>query len=112
MTNITKEDELSSDKERTLERMLRKLFAYASTPEGSAELESISTVYAELKNKISLRLQSTLTQDEERALAFIERCRKEGGRASVRAVAAHLGFKSSRTGAKVVNRLREHGVIS
>lgn len=58
-----------------------------------------------------LGAHSSLLPQELRALAFIQTALKKGQSPSVRAVATASGFRSSRTGMRLLNALVEKGVL-
>jgi hypothetical protein len=101
------EMELDLDHQRALDDMIDRLVTYCLTPESTAMLARIEELLAVVKRNEPL----PLTNQEEKALAFIKKklYRKESP--SVRDVATALGFRSSRSGAKIVNNLIKKGLL-
>ena len=93
-----------------LDVLISSLAHYLTTPEGQETHAKLKAVVS----RISVRQELTppvLSEREERALRFIQKHLKAGHSPSVREVAKELGFRSSRSGFLVIEKLLSKGFL-
>lgn len=103
MEEAEKKTELSAKRKRELDELLANLIENADLPRAVAQLATI--VESIEQNTHRLR------PDEMKALVFIEQKLAKGERPTVRGVAHAIGRTSSRTGARMVDRLVHLGYL-
>jgi LexA DNA binding domain len=101
------EGELSDEQKRAWDRIIEKLGDYLETEEGIEFYERFVAVF----QKTPPLHVIILTPNETKALHYIRREKRRGHSPSVREVAKALGFRSSRTGFKIMRLLRGKGVV-
>ncbi len=77
------------------------------------DLYHLFDVFDQVSEQSEERLRSELTDNEIKALNFIEKTQQTEKRTpTVRDISAHLGFKSSRTGHKILLHLKKSALLS
>ncbi len=100
--------DLSEAEKQVWDKIIENLAEYFNTTEG----EDFYERFIELMSRI--KIQSTarsLPDAEKRALAFIQKEYARGSSPSVRAVAKAAGYRSSRTGHRIIHKLEGLSVI-
>lgn len=99
---------LTEKQKRGLDQMLVSLYAYFSTPEGTALAQELEAITERIYSR---HRESRLTEVEHKAYYFIQGKLLAESSVSVREISRHLGFKSSRSGFKVVQSLIKKSII-
>ncbi len=101
-------DELSEEHKKELDHVLEAVQQFLSTEEGRVVFDRLESI----SNGIQARQGIVeLSSHERQALRFIQTEQRKGCNPSVRQISKSLGFRSSRTGHKILKSLRTKGVI-
>lgn len=107
---MCKTEELTDEQKRVWEGIIENLAEYFKTPEGEAFYESFSALMTRINKNIRER-EVGLTKNEEQAMIYIRRKQSYGHIPTVREVTKYLGYRSSRTGHKILCSLKAKGFI-
>lgn len=107
---VCEEKGLTDEQKCSWDSMIDNLVRYFNTPEGEVFYENFTAVMTRINENIKER-KADLTKDQERALAYIKRKQKGGHMPTVREVTKHLGYRSSRTGYRILCQLNVKGLI-
>ncbi len=100
--------ELSDEQKRELDHILETVQQFLATEEGKEAFDRLESI----SNSIQARQGIVeLSSHERQALRFIQTEQGKGRNPSVRQISKSLGFRSSRTGHKILKSLRTKGVI-
>lgn len=93
--------------------MLYNLAVALTRPEGKQQLADLEALMQRIQSRREVEAIPgiALTPNEEKALEFIRGELKEGHFPGVRKIAQAVGFKSSRSGARLLQTLRSKGVL-
>ena len=99
---------LSGEQKQAWDHIIETLWKYFETPEGEEFYERFTA--------LMLRIQEAqrnrgISDTESKALAFIRKELKRGHSPTVREVAKALGFRSSRSGYRIVRALKESHLL-
>lgn len=97
-----------------LDVVLNKPAVYLNSQEGQASFTDFESLMQRIQTRSEFEVvpEVSLTSKEAKALAFIQSERKEGRSPGVRNIAQAGGFKSSRSGLRLVRSLQDKGVLS
>jgi hypothetical protein len=98
---------LSDEQKRSWDQILETLGKYFETEEGIEFYERFIEVFSRTP-QLPLII---LSPNETKAFHFIRKELRQGHSPSVREVTKALGFRSSRTGHKIVSSLKTKGVV-
>ena len=101
---------LSDEQKQAWDHIIETLWKYFETPEGEEFYERFTAVFQKIHHKLELPL-IVLSPNETKAYYFICKELKRGHSPTVREVAKALGFRSSRSGHRVVCMLRKKGLV-
>lgn len=99
---------LSDEHKRNWDQIIETLWKYFETSEGEEFYERFIKVFSPRKPELPLII---LSDNETKALHFIRKELKCGHSPTVREVAKALGFRSSRSGYRVVCLLKNKGLF-
>ena len=99
---------LSDEQKQAWDHIIETLWKYFETPEGEEFYERFIGLMSQIQEAQRNR---GLSDTENRALVFIRKELKRGHSPTVREVTKALGFRSSRSGHRVVCGLKEKGCI-
>src|SRR5437667_8125683 len=97
-----------TEKEKAI---VREIYEYIKTSEGEKLGEEIRRLLERWRKQEKSQL-TKLTEQEEKAFKFIKEELLLKRQPTVRDVARHLGLKSSRWGARIINRLIVKGILT
>jgi hypothetical protein len=100
---------LTEVQKQSLDDLLHNLFKFALSPEGSATIREIAAITNRIQSRAT---ETTLTNPERQAYHFIRAKITTGGKPSVRDVARHLEFKSSRSAFKIIQSLISKSLVT
>jgi hypothetical protein len=98
---------LSEQQKQSLEKLLKYLYVYFSTPEGRELGKRLEKIVQRIQAR---KPEIVLSRREQEAFSFIKSCKDTPP--SIREVTRHLGLKSSHSGFKIVQTLLEKKVVS
>ncbi len=102
------DSELSEIEKRAWDKIINNLVEYFNTENGTEFYERFADLMSRVEDQSVAR---SLSDVEHRALVFIQKERKQGRSPSVRTVSKTLGFRSSRSGHRIVSKLKDRGLI-
>jgi hypothetical protein len=105
----TSKQTLSEGHRRKFDSILSALLSYLSTEDGAGVFDQMQNLFIRIEERRTLEL---LTTQEMQALQFIRTELQFGRHLSVRKVTQALGFKSSRTGFRVIEALIRKNVLT
>ena len=105
---ISPERDLSETEKQLWDKIIENLAEYFNTTEGDDFYERFATLMTRIKEQSIAR---SLSETESRALVFICKESARGRAPSVRMVAKALGYKSSRSGHRIICKLKGLGLI-
>ena len=105
---VSSERDLSETEKRAWDKIIESLTKYFDTAEGEDFYEQFTVLMSRIKDQCITR---SLSEAESRALVFIHKERARGHSPSMRMVAKALGYRSSRTGHRIVTKLKGKGLI-
>lgn len=96
-----------------LDAALGELAVYLSSPEGETWLSEFESIINRIqtRSKFTANPEILLTPKEEKALAFIRSEHEVGRSPGVRKIAKAAGFKSSRSGLRLLRVLKDRGLL-
>ena len=104
MSKLRQFEKPTSSEKAVVEKVGGHFLRYFSTPEGIEVGERLSALMEKLEAEETARFDS-LSDTEKAALKFVATEIMNGREVTVRAVANAVGFKSSRSGAAVIDSL-------
>ncbi len=105
---VGSERDLSEAERYAWDKIINNLVKYFGTAEGIDFYERFVDLMSRIESQSITR---SLSETESRALVFIRKEHQQGRSPSVRVVAKVFGYKSSRSGHRIVSKLKERGLL-